>query len=65
MAHLRGTGTDAGLKGGGTPNTTVESFGNVCAGAIDVRARRRSNDVWAMLFVSNPASVSAMPADDA
>ena len=30
------TGTYAGLKGGGTPNTTVESFGNVCTGAIDV-----------------------------
>jgi hypothetical protein len=30
------TGTYAGLQGGGTPNTTVESFGNVCTGAIDV-----------------------------
>ena len=30
------TGTYAGLNGGGTPNATLESFGNVCTGAIDV-----------------------------
>ena len=31
------TGTYANLRGGGTPNTTVESFANVCTGAIDVQ----------------------------
>ena len=30
------TGTYAGLKGGGTPAVTSESFGNVCTGAVDV-----------------------------
>lgn len=30
------TGTYAGLNGGGTPATTVESVGNVCTGAVDV-----------------------------
>ena len=36
MAHLRGNRDLCSLKGGGSPNTTVESFGNVCTGAIDV-----------------------------
>jgi len=30
------TGTYAGIEGGGTPSTTLESSGNVCTGAIDV-----------------------------
>ena len=30
------TGVYEGLKGGGTPGTTAESFGNVCTGVIDV-----------------------------
>jgi hypothetical protein len=30
------TGADAGLKGGGTPAVTAESFGNVCTGDVDV-----------------------------
>jgi hypothetical protein len=30
------TGAYEGLKGGGTPATTAESYGNVCTGDIDV-----------------------------
>jgi hypothetical protein len=30
------TGVYEGFKGGGTPGTTAESFGNVCTGVIDV-----------------------------
>ncbi len=30
------TGAYEGLKGGGSPATTAESFGNVCTGSVDV-----------------------------
>jgi hypothetical protein len=30
------SGAYAGLKGGGSPNSTPESFGNVCTGSVDV-----------------------------
>lgn len=30
------SGAYAGLKGGGSPNSTPESFGNICTGSVDV-----------------------------
>ena len=38
------TGAYAGIKGGGTPAATVESFGNVCTGVADVVHAGTTND---------------------
>jgi hypothetical protein len=39
-----GTGAYEGLKGGGTPATTPDSFGNVCTGAIHVTHVGQAHD---------------------
>jgi hypothetical protein len=38
------TGAYEGLKGGGTPATTADSFGNVCTGEVDVVHQGSAHD---------------------